>query len=245
MRFFSRFPLPQDLHGQSTEDLARTLQELAGRHLGSARKSLGERGHHILVATAALQTQPRDRSLALKAELIRQLCEEILTNLERTRRLERLLHDQLLPATGQKLESVPGIGTLTAATILGEIGEVQRFPNRHAFAKYNGTAPASKSTGGRQRHTARRGCNHRLKRALWLIALTAVRSAGQSLLPEPRRKRPEQGRRDQAGRPANVGHRLCHAAHRRRLRSKAPRTGHRQPPSRGVEGRRHVLEGQI
>ena len=175
LRFFARFPLPQDLQGQSAEDLARTLQELAGRHLASARKSLGERASRILAVTAALQTQPRDQDLALKAELIRQLSEELLANLERTRRLERLLHDQLLPATGQKLESVPGIGTLTAATILGEIGDVRRFPNRHAFAKYNGTAPASKSTGGRQRHTARRGCNHRLKRALWLIALTAVR----------------------------------------------------------------------
>jgi transposase len=175
LRFFARFPLPQDLHGQSVEDLARTLQELAGRHLGAARKSLGERAQHILTASAALQTQPRDQSLALKAELIRQLSEEILVNLDRTGRLEQLLHDELLPAIGQKLESVPGIGTITAATILGEIGDVRRFPTRHAFAKYNGTAPASKSTGGRQRHTARRGCNHRLKRALWLIALSAVR----------------------------------------------------------------------
>jgi transposase len=175
LRFFARFPLPQDLHGQSVEDLARTLQELAGRHLGAARKSLGERAQHILTASAALQTQPRDQSLALKAELIRQLSEEILVNLDRTGRLEQLLHDELLPAIGQKLESVPGIGTITAATILGEIGDVRRFPTRHAFAKYNGTAPASKSTGGRQRHTARRGCNHRLKRALWQSALSAVR----------------------------------------------------------------------
>ncbi|MGZ9033529.1 MAG: IS110 family RNA-guided transposase [Rhodospirillales bacterium] len=175
LRFFARFPLPQDLSGRSVEDLAGILQELAGRYLASARKSLDERARHILAATAALQAQPRDQGLALRAELIRQLCEEILANLERTQRLERLLHHELLPATGQKLESIPGIGTITAATILGEIGDVRRFPNRHAFAKYNGTAPASKSTGGRPRHTARRGCNRRLKRALWLIALTAVR----------------------------------------------------------------------
>lgn len=175
LRFFARFPLPQDLHGQSVEDLAGTLQELAGRYLASARNGLDERARHILTATAALQAQPRDQGLALKAELIRQLSEEILANLERTRRLEQLLHDELLPAIGQNLESVPGIGTTIAATILGEIGDVRRFPSRHAFAKYNGTAPASKSTGGRQRHTARRGCNHRLKRALWLSALSAVR----------------------------------------------------------------------
>lgn len=175
LRFFARFPLPQDLYGHSVEDLAGTLQELAGRYLASARKGLDERARHILTATAALQAQPRDQGLALKAELIRQLSEEILANLERTHRLEQLLRDELLPGTGQKIESVPGIGTITAATILGEIGDVRRFPNRHAFAKYNGTAPASNSTGGRPRHTARRGCNHRLKRTLWLIALTAVR----------------------------------------------------------------------
>jgi hypothetical protein len=62
-----------------------------------------------------------------------------------------------------------------AATIIGEMGDVRRFASRDAFAKYDGTAPASKSSGGRQRHVARRSCNRRLKRALWLAACAAVR----------------------------------------------------------------------
>jgi transposase len=36
-----------------------------------------------------------------------------------------------------------------AAIVLSEIGDVRRFANHHSFARYNGTAPASKSTGGR------------------------------------------------------------------------------------------------
>lgn len=67
------------------------------------------------------------------------------------------------------------MGEILAATLIGEVGDIRRFPSRHAFAKYNGTAPASHSSGGRERHTARRSCNHRLKRALWLAAFAAVR----------------------------------------------------------------------
>jgi hypothetical protein len=62
-----------------------------------------------------------------------------------------------------------------AAAILGETGDIGRFPGRNAFAKYNGTAPAKNSSGGRARHRARRACNHRLKRAFWLAAYAAVR----------------------------------------------------------------------
>jgi hypothetical protein len=87
-----------------------SLQELAGRHLASGRKSLGERAGRILTVTAALQRQPRDRSLIVKAELIRQLSEETLANLERTKRLERLLRGELLPATSWR--ACPASGPL-------------------------------------------------------------------------------------------------------------------------------------
>ena len=69
---------------------------------------------------------------------------------------------------------MPGIGTILAATIIGETTSVTRFRSRAAYAVYNGTAPARHSTGGRERHKARRDCNHRLKRAFWLAARAAV-----------------------------------------------------------------------
>src|SRR5262249_3000386 len=117
---------------------------------------------------------PCTPALELKAELIRQLCDEGLAIHDHVRRLERMLRKQLLPTTGQTITTVPGISTILGATIVGETGSVERFRSPAAFAVYNGTAPARHSTGGRERHRARRDCNHRLKRAFDLAARAAV-----------------------------------------------------------------------
>lgn len=39
-----------------------------------------------------------------------------------------------------------GVGSINAALILGEVGDVSRFPNRHHFASYTGTSPISASS---------------------------------------------------------------------------------------------------
>jgi hypothetical protein len=69
--------------------------------------------------------------------------------------LERMLRDQLLPATGQTITTIPGIGYILATVIVGEIDCINRFRSPAAFAVYNRTAPARNSTGGRNRHKAR------------------------------------------------------------------------------------------
>jgi transposase len=136
---------------------------------------LNAKAAHILDATAALRRLPSTPALAMQRELVRQLREDLLANHDHAQRLDQLLKAELLAASGQHLQTVPGIGIRMAATIIGEMGDVRRFASRDAFAKYDGTAPASKSSGGRQRHVARRSCNRRLKRALWLAACAAVR----------------------------------------------------------------------
>jgi transposase len=159
--------------------LSSTILDLAngkvGPHKGSGRETfLQVKAKKILESSASLRQIPRTLALELKAELIRQLCEELLVNHDRVTRLERMLRNKMLPATGQTITTIPGIGTILAATIVGETGSVSRFRSRSAFAVYNGTAPARHSTGGRERHKARRNCNHRLKRAFWLAARAAV-----------------------------------------------------------------------
>ncbi len=180
LRFFARYPVPQDLDGHDAASLAAELRDLAGGRVGplygqSYWQRLRERADQILQATAGVRTLPRTRAIELKAELIRQLCSELLESDARAKRLEQVVTHDLLPEVDQTLTTIPGIGGVLAATILGEIGDIRRFPGRNAFAKYNGTAPAKNSSGGRQRHSARRACNHRLKRAFWLAAYAAVR----------------------------------------------------------------------
>jgi transposase len=179
LRFFRQFPLPQDLLGYDEDVLASQLLDLAGGRVGphkGDKRLVAMRGkaQTILETTAGQRTLRRTPALELKAELIRQLCDEGLVIHDRISRLERMLRQQLLPATGQTITTIPGISTILAATIIGETGSIERFRSPAAFAVYNGTAPARNSTGGRERHKARHDCNHRLKRAFYLAARAAV-----------------------------------------------------------------------
>jgi transposase len=42
---------------------------------------------------------------------------------------------------------VVGVGPVTAAMILGEVGNIARFPSNDHFASYTGTAPLDASSG--------------------------------------------------------------------------------------------------
>jgi transposase len=67
------------------------------------------------------------------------------------------------------------------AVILGEVGDVQRFPSKAHFASYTGTAPIDVSSGDQLRHRLNRGGNRRLNYALHIAALVQVRLPGSVL----------------------------------------------------------------
>ena len=50
-----------------------------------------------------------------------------------------------------------GVGPIVAATVIGDVGEISRFPSRDHFAAYNGTAPIEVSFGGPRSLLARQG----------------------------------------------------------------------------------------
>jgi transposase len=79
---------------------------------------------------------------------------------------------KLVAVTRTRLVDIVGIGPLLAARILGEVGDIQRFPTSDHFASANGTAPIPVSSGRTDRHRLNRGGNRRLNRALSFAALT-------------------------------------------------------------------------
>ena len=54
-------------------------------------------------------------------------------------------------AAARRLQTVPGIGPVTAYAILTFAGEMQQFRNGREFAAWIGCTPKEHSTGGRQR----------------------------------------------------------------------------------------------
>lgn len=79
---------------------------------------------------------------------------------------------QALSTVGTSLTEIHGVGVITAARIIGEVGDIRRFSSRHHFAVGNGTAPIPVASGRTDRHRLNRGGNRRLNRAIHVIART-------------------------------------------------------------------------
>jgi transposase len=82
-------------------------------------------------------------------------------------------------ASGTTLVEVFGVGEVIAATIIGHVGDITRFPNPDRFAAYNGTAPIEWSSGNPKKPThrlSRRG-NRTLNHVIHIAAVTQLRHA--------------------------------------------------------------------
>ncbi len=77
------------------------------------------------------------------------------------------------------LQSIPGIDYVLALTILAEVGDVQRFPNRRKFAAYCGLVPKNRGSGEHVgRRSRSRNGSSRLKWAL-MVAVQSIRKSGK------------------------------------------------------------------
>lgn len=75
------------------------------------------------------------------------------------------------------LETIPGIGPVLAAAIIGEVGDISRFPNAKALVAYAGldaTVRASGQFEGTRNRISKRG-SPVLRNSLWLAAISARR----------------------------------------------------------------------
>ena len=58
--------------------------------------------------------------------------------------------DVAVRASGTTLTQVFGVGPVVAATVIGAVRNVSRFPSQGHFAACNGTAPIEASSGPRK-----------------------------------------------------------------------------------------------
>jgi transposase len=85
---------------------------------------------------------------------------------------------ELVQDRDQYLCTIPGISTTTAAVLLGEIGDINRFEKIEQLAAFAGIDPTTVQSGefsSTKNHMSKRGSPH-LRRALWLAATPARRS---------------------------------------------------------------------
>lgn len=134
--------------------------DLARQLIDAAKRSVGQ--HH----GPAYRIQVRD--ICQDLDLWRRRLKEREGDIERWLEAHEV---------GRLLTTIDGLGPLSAARIIAEIGDPARFATPAALAAYVGVVPALKQSGKRQsRRASLTPIGHaRLRTALWMPVLVAVR----------------------------------------------------------------------
>lgn len=120
-----------------------------------------------------------DPSKAVR-DSIRALVEHLQEEIDKTKTLIRKHIDRHpgLKAQRDLLTSIPGIADQTAATLLAELGDLSQFTSAKQVAAYAGLFPKERSSGtsvwGKPRLS--KVGNHRLRKALYMPAIVAMRA---------------------------------------------------------------------
>ena len=138
-------------HGRFTESKAKELKELASNSFAAMLSS------------------------DMTTLLIRQMLEQIDLLEKQISEIEKIIAAQFVQFN-TKLTTIPGIGTTLGATILSEIGDINRFEKPKQLIAFSGMDPSIKQSGnfvGTESHMSKRGSPF-LRRAVWLAAVVAV-----------------------------------------------------------------------
>ncbi len=85
-------------------------------------------------------------------DVFRNLCQQLGALHERVRWYEaRLRSEAKLDARVRLLQTIPGVGAVTASALAASIGDGHQFRNGREFAAWLGLTPANKSSGGKER----------------------------------------------------------------------------------------------
>jgi transposase len=171
VRLLMRFPTPRSVSALTLPQFVASVWELVGRRVHKRAKI--EEIYGLAARSIALpiaEDSPAVGTFRLQLERYLQLCQ--------ARQALEAQADALLTSRSdyQRLRSVPGVGPIIALVILAEAGDLCRFPHHRQFLKFCGLDLAKSQSGGsRSREQLSKRGNARLRCALWMAAISAVR----------------------------------------------------------------------
>lgn len=98
-----------------------------------------------------------------------------LTRIKAKRENVEIKITEILDKLGSKLTTLPGVGNITAASIVAAVKGIRRFGSLDKFVSYAGIAPTQRSSGKTKRFVQNKKGNRQLNKAIYTIALIQLR----------------------------------------------------------------------
>jgi transposase len=167
----------QDLVAARTQTINRLHRLLMDLVPGGARRNLTTKRAAALLAAVTPAGAPAVTRWQLATELV-----DDISHLEQRIAAVEARIKAAVAQSKTTLVRLFGVGPVLAATFLGEVGDIGRFPSKHHFAAHTGTAPLEASSGQVVRHRLSRAGDRKLNHALYMMAMAQVRrpSTGQA-----------------------------------------------------------------
>ena len=165
LAFWERFPIPSLLKNIGVERLAKYLRANSNNTVFT-KKAL------TILKLADKNSSPSCLSL-VNSGLIKNLVKHLRFIKKQIAIVEREL-EPLVAQTGLKLASLTGVDTVTAAKLIAEIGDVNRFSSSNKLAKCAGIAPQQKSSGKKIRFKKSNRGRRQLNTVIYHIALCQI-----------------------------------------------------------------------
>ena len=191
---------------------APTARAAVRRRLSSLANAVRPGGRRRLGETKARRIQELAKETIAPPEMDEQMAFEVSLLIEQhdmlTKQIEAAEHrvGELLDSElALRLQTIPGVGAATAATLIAEIGDIWRFDDFDQLAAYAGTHPKEQSSGrhGEKAETSWRMAktgNSYLRSALYRMAVVGIQH-------NPIIKEHYQRKRQQGKAPMNaIGH---------------------------------------
>jgi len=165
--FFEQYPSGQTLEDTTVEELAEFLR------IPSHNACSTKRAQQILSLIEEDAVKVHDYQFG-RDFIIQSMMRNIRFILDELERIDKL-QKQLLKEVDYHLETIPGVNTVTASALVGQIGDISRFKSADKLANYAGVAPICFSSGGKGKNVQNKNQGNReLYSVLYLLAMQQI-----------------------------------------------------------------------
>ena len=166
LAFYENYPSPKHLQGVTDEELGAFLRK-PSHNSCSTRKA-----KEILDIVESDGDTTREYQES-RDFIIQSIVRDIAFKSEEIKKVEVEMK-KLLKLLDLKLETIPGIDTVTAIALVAHIGDIKRFRNADKLAKFSGIAPVNFSSAGKGKDKKSKQGNRELYGVFYFLAVQQV-----------------------------------------------------------------------